>query len=93
MIHPNPDVCDPFFVYCEMDVINDIGVTKIKPKMMVSEATPGQSSNHEYFAPTLEQIQCLIDVSDYCFQPVKYECYKAGGHQAAGTRRMMVASG
>ncbi|KAK7487474.1 hypothetical protein BaRGS_00021315, partial [Batillaria attramentaria] len=78
MIHPNPDVCDPFFVYCEMDVINDIGVTKIKPKMMVSEATPGQSSNHEYFAPTLEQIQCLIDVSDYCFQPVKYECYKAG---------------
>ena len=42
-----------------------------------TEVTPGETSEHGYYAPSLKQIQCLVGVSKYCIQPVAYECYRA----------------
>ncbi|PVD36122.1 hypothetical protein C0Q70_03095 [Pomacea canaliculata] len=76
-INPSPGVIPAFPVFCEMNVTSSVGITRIHSSTL--PRTPlavNSSSSHGYFA-SMQAYRALIQVSAFCVQPVKYECYKA----------------
>ncbi|KAH3692470.1 hypothetical protein DPMN_194311, partial [Dreissena polymorpha] len=78
LIAPSPTV-PPFLVYCDMQrrgVTNvNIGVTVIgHDKEEGAVVTFNETVRVKYWETEYKQVQELIKVSKYCFQPFRYQC-------------------
>nr|XP_011437301.2 uncharacterized protein LOC105335200 isoform X1 [Crassostrea gigas] len=75
MIWPTATI-KPFFVYCDMELVPNHGVTIIGNDR--EEKTPVDGTKVvtvTYNNVTEEQVESLTHISSFCFQPVKYDCY------------------
>lgn len=78
LIMPSPNV-EPFFVVCDMELVPGHGVTVVGHNW---DDTPIEldlkndtTVNVSYNSVTTVQVEALTDASQYCVQPVKYDCF------------------
>ncbi|KAK3105571.1 hypothetical protein FSP39_000840 [Pinctada imbricata] len=67
---------DPFFVMCDMTMVPNHGVTIVgNDREEPTPAEPNTGIKVTYHNVTDEQITKLVQVSAFCFQPIKYDCF------------------
>ncbi|KAL8612973.1 hypothetical protein ACOMHN_001056 [Nucella lapillus] len=100
LISPDPAKVRPFHVYCDysIDPANPVTVVKPEPKQEVPVGE--ENPDVPYQGPSNEQLRALVQVSAYCYQPVKIDCYSASFIKAGvrfltvdGTQRAFWSSG
>ena len=75
MIWPSTDVT-PYMVYCDMELVPGHGITVIghdheDPKPIKEPGTKEVT----YKSATDKQVEELTEISKYCYQPIKYDCF------------------
>ncbi|XP_052804943.1 uncharacterized protein LOC128234628 [Mya arenaria] len=74
LIWPSTEV-EPFLVYCDMDILPDGGVTIIgHDRESGSPVTFNVTEKVTYKDADDEQVEAVTDVSNFCYQPFRYEC-------------------
>ncbi|XP_041371516.1 uncharacterized protein LOC121385046 [Gigantopelta aegis] len=74
LIFPKDYVDKPFFVFCDMNINPGHGVIKVLPKVDEPIPVTGDPINVTYHGPTPKQLEAIVKVSKFCYQPVKYDC-------------------
>ncbi|XP_052093084.1 uncharacterized protein LOC127729350 isoform X2 [Mytilus californianus] len=75
MIYPTTNA-QPYMVYCDMEIVPGHGVTVVGHDHEDPTVTEGTvTETVTYNNASNQQVDGLTDVSQYCYQPIKYDCY------------------